>query len=140
MMVINDSFDYQVETTGIQGRSDSRDSVGAFVPTAHALSSQSESVHTSSSCTHTQRIDLRVSETELANWKRLAKEAGVGLSEWIRRRCNGPGAISLKLAEDRGLTTLPKTVHTKQKTAKACVHGTEKGFNCWQCGGVAKVE
>lgn len=29
---------------------------------------------------------------------------------------------------------------TKSKReVKKCQHGTEKGYNCWQCGGIAKV-
>jgi hypothetical protein len=25
------------------------------------------------------------------------------------------------------------------RNAKACIHGTSKGYNCWQCGGMAKI-
>ena len=35
------------------------------------------------------RLDLRISEDEHAAWKMAADEAGLKLSEWIRRRCNG---------------------------------------------------
>lgn len=38
--------------------------------------------------------------------------------------------------------TLP-VLETKPKSkaiAKTCKHGTAKGFNCWQCGGIAQIE
>lgn len=30
--------------------------------------------------------------------------------------------------------------HPKPKKSKTCAHGTEQGYNCWQCGGLARVE
>lgn len=31
------------------------------------------------------------------------------------------------------------TAPNPSKKVKVCAHGTEKGYNCWQCGGIAKV-
>lgn len=33
-------------------------------------------------------IQIKVSDTDLANWKSSAQQDGMGLSEWIRGRCN----------------------------------------------------
>lgn len=36
---------------------------------------------------HDQRIDLRVSELDLKEWKAAAEEERMTLSDWIRRQC-----------------------------------------------------
>jgi hypothetical protein len=34
---------------------------------------------------------------------------------------------------------MPEAAPKPKKKVKSCVHGTEQGNNCWQCGGVAKI-
>ena len=43
------------------------------------------------------RIQLRISDDEGKAWRAAAKSAGLELSEWIRRRCNGAQVIELEL-------------------------------------------
>jgi predicted HicB family RNase H-like nuclease len=37
----------------------------------------------------TERIELRVTKLERAAWEHAAAQAGISVSEWIRRMCSG---------------------------------------------------
>ena len=79
---------------------------------------------------------FRIEKIDLDWWEAKAKRDGLSLSEWIRRRCNADETPLLsKERVDEILVKDP----TRQK-AKTCSHGKTKGFHCWQCGGLAKVE
>lgn len=43
-----------------------------------------------------KRLNLRVSDTEYAAWTAAAESAGLPISEWIRRRCNGTQTVVLE--------------------------------------------
>jgi hypothetical protein len=83
----------------------------------------------------------------------------MSLSEWIRKRCNGEGhavsdkelqrATEVPVARRRAsvLERLPALAETptveadeRVRKGKFCKHGTEKGYRCWQCGGLAIIE
>lgn len=81
---------------------------------------------------------LRVPTSELDRWKERAKKEGMPLAKWVRMRCKdievSVTADSLSLADDVNITM--KFVD-KPKT---CQHGFKKGYNCWQCGGLAVIK
>jgi hypothetical protein len=95
-------------------------------------------------------IKLRVPTKELEKWK---ERSGGNLSGWIRERCNGGcgkdmGGTDTVPVVERGigagerseLADARKSVRGVEKAkGKSCVHGIAKGWNCWQCGGLAKV-
>jgi hypothetical protein len=96
-------------------------------------------------------VTLRLAEIERAEWTRQANLAGLSLSEWIRKRCanghnNGvrpadPASLDQRSASAperaAGDTREPEAIPRSKNT---CVHGKRKGFHCWQCGGLAKVQ
>jgi len=66
-----------------------------------------------------KRIQLRVSELELSDWKDRAKEAGKTLTAWIRYCCNG--GVKLKLSEGMELNIeKPKIEHTFISNWRTC--------------------
>jgi hypothetical protein len=54
------------------------------------------------------RLNMKVDGAELAVWKTAASEAGLTLSEWIRKKCEPP-------AESLTSLTL-RTLRERQKT------------------------
>jgi len=78
------------------------------------------------------RYSFRFEECDVEEWEREAKQAGLTLSEWIRRTCNGaipegsgggPGGSGAKAGGVRKGT---------------CEHGVEKGWRCSLCGGIVE--
>lgn len=69
---------------------------------------------------------VRVEAGDLEKWKEEAAAGGMTLSEWIRGRCNGNKA--------------EKRFVIKAQPERLCIHGVEKGFHCWKCGGVAVMK
>ena len=41
------------------------------------------------------------------------------------------------LAETAEMPTAPNPI--KISKSRECIHGTTKGYNCWQCGGMAQI-
>jgi len=108
---------------------------------------------------------VRVSEEKVLRWIRAAEEAERSLSDWIRRSLDRAASGVAERVDARPLPedeqssdkgrvekvsrqvprerTSPvagaNPVPTTKKVAMACPHGTEKGWNCWKCGGLAKV-
>lgn len=85
---------------------------------------------------------LRVPTTELEEWKRKAGPRG--LARWIRERCNE----DLERMHSRDVGTEARieadvSVHDEDKKTgkrRVCAHGIEKGYRCWQCGGIAVID
>lgn len=104
-----------------------------------------------------RRFEFRVTDEELKVWRAESSEAGMLLSQWIRELCNGNqtmlradvvqmvggsandggGLAGVQAASQSGDIT---TVDKAPRKLRECAHGTPKGFRCWQCGGIAKVE
>lgn len=104
---------------------------------------------------------FRFEVTDVETWRQQAKAVGFTLSEWIRRRCNAvqaPAVAEGKAAikdENDGAMGVPvrekaakparreagtgDSVHASSRPSTGCEHGIAKGFNCWQCGGLAKA-
>lgn len=99
----------------------------------------------------TQRWELRLTEEELIAWKQKAADEGMLLAEWVRENCNENldrpvGRVEDHRAEElpraRGATSGERSTGAavrSSKPKKTCTHGTEKGYACWQCGGLAVV-
>ena len=82
--------------------------------------------------------------------------AGGNLSAWIRGRCNEPRTDSDVRSKEKvdarvgipsghrkkleaDVPSEPAVPNISKKSAR-CKHGTAKGWNCWQCGGIAVIE
>jgi hypothetical protein len=84
--------------------------------------------------------NMRIEQEELDSWKAAAKEDGMLVTEWIRQLCNAElaQAVPDHSILEKGVVT--EKVENAPKPKKTCKHGKEKGYHCWQCGGVAQVE
>ena len=113
-----------------------------------------ESVRTSP-CTDTKtaRWELRLTPGELSEWKAKAADSGMLLSEWIRAKCNedaepAGGRISsvrrdAEIPAPEGRESAPVELAAplrKPVRTKSCAHGVAKGYHCWRCQGLARVE
>lgn len=88
-------------------------------------------------------LKIRVPTPDLESWKAEAVGSGVLFSEWVRETLNVAISDNGAVPEGRTGVGAADTVAAPPKPKKAvktCVHGKERGFNCWQCGGMAKVE
>lgn len=99
-----------------------------------------ESVRTPSK---SERLLVRTTADELSKWKESAARDGMILSEWVRETLNaqcGPVDLGESVASTESEIVTGAPVRTKTpKEPKRCQHGTEQGWNCWQCGGMAKA-
>lgn len=107
---------------------------------------QLTSVRTDDRCTDMKsvRFEMRVEPEDLSRWKLQALMDGKLLTEWIRDRCNEgcedhreesvrpEGVVD---SGERGIGTSERS----SVSGKTCVHGTKKGWKCWQCGGIAVI-
>jgi len=108
-----------------------------------------------------KRFEMRVEDTELAEWKKRAESQSTTLAEWIRERCNDEvqsrksdedtgkgrrkGGVAMRLRKEaddtagsnEGTVTGSDEGHRRIKT---CKHGAARGYHCWQCKGVAVIE
>lgn len=104
---------------------------------------------------------LKVDTDIYEAWKKQAIESGLSVSEWIRRKCNSDSVVA-ETADARSLQALahsaykgrvagvagnaqpvrtqPSEGSSPSRATKKCKHGTLKGWNCWQCGGLAVIE
>lgn len=93
----------------------------------------------------TKLLNLRVTPEEFERWSKWAEDDTESLSAWIRNTLNAHDEIAAAIFRKHGAKqpSIPavdvKTEISKPKV-KGCAHGAAKGFNCWQCGGIAKVE
>lgn len=94
----------------------------------------------------TARLFVRTSESELASWKTQAASEGKLLSEWVCETLNGQCGPEVMPTESDKTTGLAvetgehrAVAVTSAKKQRECVHGRGAGFNCWQCGGLAKI-
>jgi hypothetical protein len=105
-------------------------------------------------------FNIRVYEEELDQWRAEAAKVAMPLSQWIRERCNNGnyptevlrGTRAVRVGRRRAIAepmVAGGAIHGKDsrnitgKTGKViptCKHGIEKGYNCWQCGGMAVIE
>ncbi len=90
------------------------------------------------------QINLRVDPEELGDWVRQSGEAGLSLSEWVRRRCNQKPIVSDKILREVRETT---KAHIQQQVLLArtgkCPHHKMRGELCYKCDakfGMPKVE
>lgn len=86
-----------------------------------------------------RRIVIYVGE---ADYKWIELQAGGNVSGWVREKIlSGGESLKLELPVPDEVTVSDyrerKPMSSKTKT---CKHGTAKGWNCWQCGGIANVE
>lgn len=91
------------------------------------------------------RLDVRTNTVEIARWHAAAHDAGMLLSEWVRMTLNAEAiegeVVSTELSAAEGSAVIgANRAARKQTKAKVCIHGTEKDYRCWQCGGLARVE
>ena len=84
-------------------------------------------------------LKIRIDKGELEAWMASAVAEGLSLSAWIRKRCNEEGEVLAKITEKSSPRPPKAQEPAPRKAVKKCVHGTEKGYNCWQCGGLAVI-
>ena len=91
-----------------------------------------------------KQVTFSVDEAE---YKGIELRAGGSVSAWCRGMVLG-GSVGSNQAAPRvveGGGPLPVRevlthVDEARVKGKSCIHGTGKGYRCWQCGGIAKVE
>lgn len=96
-------------------------------------------------------LNIRVPKSELEAWKGTAADSGTLFSEWVREACEAYAAPESEVMPSATESVRPKSGQSiragvvtgehraVEKTSAKCKHGTEKGYRCWQCGGMAKV-
>lgn len=86
----------------------------------------------------TKGLYIRATEIEMDEWRALAEQEGLTLSDWVRGKLAGDAhksaeAVAGKLDDAVNPEADPPT----RKRVKACEHGVIRGWHCWQCKGVA---
>jgi hypothetical protein len=82
---------------------------------------------------------VKVSEKELAIWRAGAKEYGCSVSEWVRRRCRGPGRLRKARAPKAipsvsdGTRRVPVAAIASDEAEWPCTHGRPGGVDCPDC-------
>ena len=108
-------------------------------------------------------IKLRLPSEELDQWKREAESQAMTLSAWVRWKCGSVFVENVKpiefeipieaeslheaatMVKMKMLAERPPVMMDElrekfpKKISKTCPHGTEKGYRCWNCGGLAKI-
>jgi hypothetical protein len=110
----------------------------------------------------TATLKVRLEEGELELWKGESSARAMGLSKWVRETCNANCGEAKKL-EGRERAPLSNRMRaarrhpggtgqtgraasagepedTRKSPGKSCIHGVGKGWNCWQCGGLAVIQ
>ena len=113
------------------------------------------------------RLVIYLEQGDLGKVTKMAREEGKTVVEWMREMISGTieaeEVPSLKEANEsdkgvqdvRGGVKVPGDGGRKSNAGrsravggtgavlrgggKTCVHGVSKGYNCWKCGGLAKV-
>lgn len=95
----------------------------------------------------THRVVVLLSEEELAEVKNQA--GNVPLSVWFRSLALPVALHSMEYHQSDPMPEFKNLQRSSKPLArelpevvkgKTCAHGTKRGWNCWMCGGVAKVE
>lgn len=81
-------------------------------------------------------IHIRLSEREYAEI--VSRAAGQKLSKYVRGLLLVMPTVELD-PHTVAKIGLPAKPAAKPKRGPTCKHGTARGWNCWQCGGVAVV-
>ena len=84
-------------------------------------------------------LQIRMSADEMEVIRGSAKENGLSLSAYVRFMLLRNSTLP---SLGCGLPTTEKEKQAKaiKKSGPTCKHGVEKGWNCWQCGGLAQVK
>jgi hypothetical protein len=112
--------------------------------------------------TERTRLVVYVEASDLTRLTEKARSEGRTVVEWARETLLGeletdselPRPERVRVAERRANTVGVEEVHgrgvsaapvladkpTKRAKGKYCKHGTQKGYRCWQCGGMAIIE
>ena len=97
------------------------------------------------------RIIFIASDEEAAEWKRQAAAVKMNLSVYIRARLNGldwdaakklaglPQPVTAQDVGDKESAVADKPASARTPQQKSCEHGVQRGYRCWQCGGLAKI-
>jgi len=79
-------------------------------------------------------LRVRLTDVELAGLD--SKRGGLTMSEFVRM-----AVLQWQAPMGIRCSVFPSTEkEAPEKVGKICKHGTAKGYNCWQCGGLAVVE
>lgn len=93
-----------------------------------------------------KQVALKAEEAEIEKWKEQAEAEGLGLSAWIRSRCNAPvvqGVIGNTNGPDAMIAPhVPKaalpSMDVNKTTLGLCPHGKELTRFCFDCHGLGK--
>ena len=105
-------------------------------------------------------MTLRVENCDLEQWQRSATEAGLSVSEWIRRACNAESLIPCFVDDDKNgensgmrrdegvslekrstrrnvgrVGAIENVVHETLRNGVKCAHGKQRGELCYKCDG-----
>jgi hypothetical protein len=75
------------------------------------------------------RVEIRVKPTDLAHWKASAKQNGLTLAEYVRRRVNG-----------RPLKAVKKRKPIEEPVEPPCIHGVSWDEECEYCEAEEKAD
>jgi hypothetical protein len=79
---------------------------------------------------------MRVDEEDLNRWRGQAREEGIGLSEWVRQRCNGESNGRLGGKADKDVRRVGGGMaETAEEKLSSCRHGVKSGWRCSLCRG-----
>lgn len=67
-------------------------------------------------------------------------KSGRGSAKSVANPSNESQAVAGKPANPADHSSAEMPTAPISKISKTCKHGTAKGWNCWQCGGIANVE
>lgn len=91
---------------------------------------------------------MRISTEEMAQWTERATAEGKTVSQLVREVMAGylvyvggerrPAGAASRGSSERATPPPPKTVVVR--LPDQCIHGEDKGYHCWQCGGRAVVK
>ena len=85
-----------------------------------------------------------IGDIQLREWKVAAAKEGKTLKGWVVGRLRGSDSVSevrdvAPVQVFGGQVSSADGASKSTKSVSTCVHGTTKGFHCWQCGGMAKI-
>ena len=96
------------------------------------------------------RVIFIASDEEVAEWKRQAKAVRMNFSVFIRAMLNGtlngkpersvqPRSQENPVGAGSSNTARVSKQRHRSLSDPVCEHGIERGYRCWQCGGLAKI-
>ena len=84
-------------------------------------------------------ITMRITPEQSTRWKERADREGKKLSQWIRDRCDDATLVSERKQMVENDRKFMAAITKPTRLVKQCVHGTDKGYHCWQCRGLAVI-